>query len=338
MAEAKKISKTSSKTAKSSNKTQDKAQELAPKKTQLKLPETKDILRAGVQFGHETKRWDPRMQNFIYGEKRGIHIIDIAQTVPLLETAGDFLAEAIMRGPVVFLGTKKQASGIIREAAVDAGVNYIDHRWAGGLLTNFQQVKDSLDKLNSYEQQFEDGVANRTKYEVSLIKKEWERLDRLYSGVKNLDKLPTAVFIVDPNFEAGAVRECNYLNIPVVAMVDTNTDPTFVDYPIPANDDAIGSIKLVVDYIKERLKEQTESPFRFTHKLVDYSNIEVEVKKSQQGEIEAAEAVVTAEEDKKQAPVKKIAHKKTKGLKSGGQSGILEGYQKQKVKKIIKKS
>ncbi len=258
--------------------------DLSNVKTSVKLPNVKDVLKAGVQFGHEAKRWHPNYAKFIFGQKNKIHIIDIAKSIPLMKVAGDFLSLAYSRGPILFLGTKRQASEIIKQAAIDTGSHYIEHRWAGGLLSNFHQIKQSVDRLNALETQFEEGVTGRTKYEISQMKKEWERLNRLYGGVKKMTELPRAVIVVDPSYEAGAIRECNYLGIPVVAIIDSNTNPDFIDYPIPANDDAINSIKLVVDYLTARLAEVTNTPFRVTHKFKDYTKVDVQIKKANQVE------------------------------------------------------
>jgi small subunit ribosomal protein S2 len=299
----------------------------ATKATKVNLPELKEVLRAGMQFGHETKRWNPKMADFIFGKKNDIHIIDISKSLPLLKVAGDFLAGAIAKGPVLFLGTKRQAADILGEAAVEAGVHFVNNRWAGGLLSNFTQIKKSIDRLNELEKMFEEGVTGRTKYEISQMKKDWERLTRLYGGVKTLKSRPVAVFVVDPSFEKGAVRECNFLDIPVAAMVDTNSDYTVVDYPIPANDDAIRSIKLVVEYIKARIME-VESPHRITHKFKDYTKVEVAIKKASDikqmdvEEIASAKGEVAKPAQRKAIPAATVAkNKAAMKANAGAQAG-----------------
>ncbi len=300
---------------------------VATKATKVNLPELKEVLRAGMQFGHETKRWNPKMADFIFGKKNDIHIIDISKSLPLLKVAGDFLAGAIAKGPVLFLGTKRQAADILGEAAVEAGVHFVNNRWAGGLLSNFTQIKKSIDRLNELEKMFEEGVTGRTKYEISQMKKDWERLTRLYGGVKTLKSRPVAVFVVDPSFEKGAVRECNFLDIPVAAMVDTNSDYTVVDYPIPANDDAIRSIKLVVEYIKARIME-VESPHRITHKFKDYTKVEVAIKKASDikqmdvEEIASAKGEVAKPAQRKAIPAATVAkNKAAMKANAGAQAG-----------------
>jgi len=340
--------------------------ELYKTDTKIVLPETKHLLKAGLQFGHEAKRWNPKFADFIFGKKNDIHIIDISKTLPLLKRAGDYIAAAALRGPILFVGTKRQASDVVADAAHAAGAHYITTRWAGGLMTNFTQIQISVNRLNDLERQFEEGVTGRTKYEVAQMRKDWERLNRLYTGVKQLKQRPVAVFMVDPEFESGAVRECNYLDIPVVAMVDTNSDPSIIDYPIPSNDDALGSIKLVVDYITARIDE-VNSPYRVTHKQKDYTKEEIVIRKTETittkpiAETVAAAATtserktVTATPVVEAKPAKAEADKKSKTAKdkdakagksadvaekdaAGAQGGILGRFQEEKNKKVASKS
>jgi small subunit ribosomal protein S2 len=322
------------------------APEIKVPATKVKLPEVKELLRAGMQFGHESKRWNPKMKPFIFGKKNDIHIIDISKSMPLLQVAGDFLVKAIQQGPVLMLGTKRQAAEIINEAAAEAGLHFITNRWAGGLLTNFAQIKRSIDRLNDLERQFEEGIVGRTKYEIAIMKKDWERLHRLYGGIKKLEKRPVAVIIVDPNFEAGAVRECNYLDIPMVAMVDTNSDPTIIDYPIPANDDAINSIKLVLNYLVQRISE-IDSAHKVKHQFKDYTKAEIAIKKAETKSSTAAELV---EQTKSSAPslptpnrqqpkpAKSKSTKAEKAKAAADQSGILGKYQEQRAQETKQKT
>ena len=328
------------------------------KKSSVKLPEIKEFLKAGVQFGHEAKRWNPAMHEYIFAKKNGIHIIDLSKTLPLLELAANFLAEKYVQGPIIFLGTKRQASEILTEVAEEVGVHYITNRWAGGLLTNFPQIQKSIKQLNDLEKQFEEGIVGRTKYEVSKMKKDWEKLTRLYGGIKQLKQRPVAVFVIDPGFEAGAIRECNYLDIPLVAMVDTNSDPSIIDYPIPANDDAIGSIKLVVNYIKERLN-QVESPYKVAHAFKDYNKVDVIIKKTEGAltaapvaamittsteeeikniKLQAAKLPVRPEKNSKQIKQEEKDAKKKQIVATkatvDNQGGILGRFQEEKNKKL----
>ncbi len=266
----------------------------AETKTRVKvsLPTIKDLLKAGVQFGHETKRWNPKMRKYIFGAKNNIHIIDVEQTEIALKKAVEFLQDSSSKGNVLFIGTKNQATDIVKSEAIRAGAFFIDSRWAGGLLTNFPIVKKSLSKLNSLEKQLEEGVEGRTKYEVSRMKKEWERLSRLYSGIKTLTNKPVAAVILDINFEKAAVKECRKVHIPIVAIVDSNVDPDLVDYPIPGNDDAINSISLIVKTLADAVLAGNAGK-GVKHDLKDYSKIEVKIVKSDENieEVEPREVI-----------------------------------------------
>jgi small subunit ribosomal protein S2 len=338
---------------KTSKSTSAKANKSSKETKKPDLPELKEFLKAGVQFGHETKRWEPKFERYIFSAKKGIHIIDLSKTLPLLELAGDKLAEYFKKGPIIFLGSKRQASEIVEETAKELGVHYVTNRWAGGFLTNFKQIKASLKSLRDLESQFEEGVRGRTKYEVSQMKKDWERLHRLYGGVKQLDQLPAAVFVVDPGYESGPVRECNALKIPVISIVDSNTDPSSIDYPIPANDDAIGSIKLIMGYMAERL-EKVDTIYKVDHKLKDYSDVDVEIKKQSKDDSGKDEVMVDSatvkgqakksepkkidkQQGKKETTKKKSStnKKSSTSKKDKGEGGILSKYQDKK-RKVVK--
>ncbi len=260
----------------------------------LTVPAIKDFLKAGVQFGHETTRWNPKMKEYIFGAKNNIHILDLEQTLPMLKTAANFLQEAAKRGPILFVASKRQARDIVKQFAVDSGSYYVTYRWLGGLLTNFKMVKKSLTKLTQIEEEFEKGVTNRTKFEVNQMKKLWERMDRIYSGIKTMDRYPEAVVLVDCHYEKGALEEAKAAGIPVVSMVDTNSDPDMVDYVIPANDDAIKSITLIMGVLSAAIKRGNPSKW-VKHVSKDYSNYEVQIVKANTVEIkeEIAAAPVT---------------------------------------------
>lgn len=307
------------------------------------LPDTKELLKSGSQFGHETKRWNPKMRKFIFGEKNGIHIIDVDKTVSALESAVKFLEEASSKGNILFVGTKKQASEIVKNEAIRSGSYFIDERWAGGLLTNFKMIRQSLNKLNSLEKMFEEGVQDRTKFEVSRMKKEWEKLNRLYSGIKTLTSKPSAVVIIDTNFEKAAVRECNIISIPIVAIVDTNSDPEVANYPIPANDDAINSIQLILKTLADAILRGNKGN-GVQHDLKDYSAVEVKITKNEI--VEDKEVVAIQEQGVNELPETKENNdvnsvKPTKLVKSS--KGILERVkeeadkEKKKVKSTSKK-
>ncbi len=211
------------------------------------------MMEAGVHFGHQTKRWNPKMKSFIFGARNGIHIIDLQQTVRAFKRAYNFLVSNVAQGrSVLFVGTKKQAQEVIREEALRAGQFYVTNRWLGGTLTNFNSVKGSIDRLHAIEKMSTDGTFERmTKKEVLGITREREKLEKALGGIKSMAELPGAVFIVDVVKEHIAVTEARKLEIPIVAIVDTNCDPDVIDYLIPGNDDAIRSLKLFAGKIAD---------------------------------------------------------------------------------------
>jgi len=213
----------------------------------------REMMEAGVHFGHQTKRWNPKMKSFIFGARNGIHIIDLQQTVRAFKRAFNFLVSNVAGGrSVLFVGTKKQAQDVIREEATRAGQFCVTNRWLGGTLTNFHTVKGSIDRLHAIEKMSTDGTFERmTKKEVLGITREREKLEKALGGIKSMTELPGAVFIVDVVKEHIAVTEARKLEIPIVAVVDTNCDPDLIDYPIPGNDDAIRSLKLFSGKIAE---------------------------------------------------------------------------------------
>ena len=217
----------------------------------------KSLLEAGVHFGHETKRWNPKMKKFIFGEKNGIYIIDLQKTEDAINRACNFLKGVTASGGyVLFVGTKKQAQDIIKEEASRGGMFYVNQRWLGGMLTNFQTIKKSIRRLEDLERLKEDGTfAKLSKKEASQLNKEMVKLNKNLEGVRAMDKLPKAIFAIDSKKEEIAVKEARLLGIPVVALVDTNSNPDIVDYIIPGNDDAIRSIKLVASIIADSVLE-----------------------------------------------------------------------------------
>lgn len=215
----------------------------------------KEMLHAGLHFGHQTRRWNPKMKPYIYGPRNGIYIINLDITKRLFDKACDFLAEEVAAGgTVLFVGTKRQAQAIISEQARRCNMHYVDHRWLGGMLTNFQTIKTSVERLKSIESMQEDGsIAKFPKKEILKMEKERFKLERNIGGIKDMRNLPNAMFIVDPRKEAIAVNEAQKLGIPIVALVDTNCDPDGIDYVIPGNDDAIKSIKLITTHLAEAI-------------------------------------------------------------------------------------
>lgn len=212
----------------------------------MSLITMKQLLEAGVHFGHQTRRWNPKMKQYIFGARNGIYIIDLQKTVRLFKRSYTFVQETVGRGgSLLFVGTKKQAQDAVLEEAQRAGQYYINQRWLGGMLTNFSTIKQSIEKLNQLDEILQKPEeTNFTKKELVNIGREFEKLNRNLAGIRYMKKLPSAIFIVDPKKENIAVKEARKLNIPIVAIVDTNCDPDEIDYVIPGNDDAIRAIRL----------------------------------------------------------------------------------------------
>ena len=217
----------------------------------------KQLLEAGVHFGHHTRRWNPKMAEYIFTERNGIYIIDLQKTVKKFEEAYMFVRDlAAEGGTILFVGTKKQAADAIKEEATRCGMYYVNIRWPGGMMTNFKTIKRSIGRLNSLEKMQEDGTFDMLpKKEVAAKQKEIFDLEKNLGGIKNMDQLPSAIFIVDPRKERNAVLEAKRLGIPVIAIVDTNCDPDDADYIIPGNDDAIRAIKLISSVIADAVIE-----------------------------------------------------------------------------------
>ncbi len=214
----------------------------------------KELLEAGAHFGHQTRRWNPKMRAYIYGARGGVHIIDLTKSAPLLEEATNFARNVAANGdPVLFVGTKRQAAPIVREVAKSAGMPYVTERWLGGMLTNFRTIKTQINLLKKLVAGLESGdyAAKYNKKEVLDLTNEAKALERIFGGIKNMDKMPGAVFVVDAPKEAIAIAEARKLHIPVIALADTNADPDLIDYPIPANDDALKAVKLIAQTIAD---------------------------------------------------------------------------------------
>ena len=213
----------------------------------------RSLIDAGVHFGHQTRRWNPKMRPFIFGARNGIHIIDLDQTAVLFKRAYDFVVEAVGRGGhVLFVGTKRQAVETVQEEAARAGQFYVTGRWLGGTLTNFRTVKGAIERLRELDRMFEDGsVENFVKKEQTKLKREQERLEKFIGGIKMMNSHPSVVFVIDPHHEHIAISEARKLHIPIVAITDTNCDPDVIDFVVPGNDDAIRSIKLFTGKIAD---------------------------------------------------------------------------------------
>jgi len=252
----------------------------------------KQLLEAGVHFGHQTKRWNPKMKKFIFGQRSGIYIIDLEKTEECINNARDFLLDITSKGEaVLFVGTKKQAQEVVHQEALRCGTFYVTERWPGGLLTNFSTIKKSINRLKEIEKMREDGTfAKLTKKEVSGLEKELGKLMKNFSGIVQMESMPKAIFIVDTKKEETAVREANRLSIPIIALIDTNSNPDLVDYPIPGNDDATKSIQTVTVLLADAIVEGRK-------KFLSYLSQEgVAIEESKEEGIQEAPAVLPEEE------------------------------------------
>lgn len=223
----------------------------------MSIVSLEELLEAGVHFGHQSRRWNPKMFPYIYTERNGIHIIDLVQTAQLLTDAYDFIKNASKVGKTfLFLGTKRQAAGIIAREAIRSNSYYVNQRWLGGMLTNWITIKSRVDRLKDLEEKDESGLIDSLpKKEAAVIRKELEKLRKHLNGIKNMKKIPDLVIIVDQKKETTAIQECIKLGIPTVCMLDTNCNPEIVDIPIPSNDDAIRSIKLIISKVADAILE-----------------------------------------------------------------------------------
>lgn len=229
-----------------------------------------ELLEAGVHFGHQARRWNPKMFPYIYAERNGIHIIDLVQTSQLLNNACEFVRKASQEGKrFLFVGTKRQAASVICQEAERCGAYYINQRWLGGILTNWFTIKTRVERLKDLEQKEESGYLDQLpKKEAASIRRELEKLRKNLNGIKNMKRLPDLVVIVDQKRESTAIQECIKLKIPVISILDTNCDPDLTDIPIPANDDAIRSIKLIIGKLADSICEGSNGNFKNEEDLV----------------------------------------------------------------------
>ncbi len=268
----------------------------------------KDLLEAGSHFGHKVSRWNPKMKKFIFGEKNGIYIIDLQKTVKMLEQAYNEIVEQTRNAKtILFVGTKRQSQDIVREEAMRCGAFYVCERWLGGMLTNFRTIRKTINRLNDYDEEKEAGILNglHKKERLSLARK-MDKMEKILGGVKKLKSLPDLLYVIDIKREYIAVHEANVLGIPVIAIVDTNTDPDVVEIPIPANDDAIRSIKLITSIIGQAVFDGKQ-----------LAEAEKKEREEEEAEKKAAEKKVTGKKViEKKAVEKKVAKKKTAGIKA----------------------
>ena len=257
----------------------------------------RQLLEAGVHFGHHTRRWNPKMDPYIFGKRNNIHIINLEKTVPMLYEALDAIQSIAKNGgKFLFVGTKRSASELIAQAAINCGQYYVNHRWLGGMLTNWETVSKSIRKLKNLEERIETGEINSlTKKERLQIERQKEKLDLTLGGIKNMNGIPDAIFIIDTNKESIAGLEANNLNIPVIAICDTNTNPSGVDYPIPGNDDALRAISLYCDLVAASVLKGLESNLEQSGVDIGDSEVIVEENTSQNINSDNIPEVVSAD-------------------------------------------
>jgi small subunit ribosomal protein S2 len=266
-------------------------EEKTKKEKNMSAISMKLLLEAGVHFGHQTNKWNPKMKPYIFGARNNIYIIDLQQTVGLFQAAYNFVIDTVSQGKeILFVGTKKQSQEAIKEEAIRCGMPYVNQRWLGGMLTNFITIKKSIDRLNSLTAMFnDDSIKAFPKKEITKLQKEKEKLENVLGGIRNMKSQPAVVFIVDPSREHITVNEAKKLRIPLVAIVDTNCDPDDIDYVIPGNDDAIRAIKLFTSKFADAVLEGKK---RFEEKLTAESNKETELAaEPKSGETDVPESV-----------------------------------------------
>lgn len=275
----------------------------------------KQLLEAGVHFGHQTHKWNPKMKKYIFIKRNGIHILDLKQTVDAVNEAYQFLKDVASRGEeILFVGTKKQAVDAIKEAATKANVFYVNNRWYGGMLTNMKTIRQSIEKMKQFEQIMEDGtIENYTKLEALKMERMHAKIEFGLGGIRNMEKLPGAIFVVDTRQEAIAIHEAKKLGIPLIGMVDTNCDPDMIDFVIPSNDDAIRAITLIADIMANAVIEgrnvlgegDIESPEAGDEQVVEVEASETPEKAEKADPVVKAEKVETVEKTEPTEPAEK---------------------------------
>lgn len=289
------------------------------KNSSLQMPELLDLLKAGAHFGHKKSAWDPRMKKYIYEERNGIHIIDLVKTMENLKIALDKLQNYANHGNVLIVGTKGQAATIVEEVAKKNGMFYINRRWPGGLFTNFDGIKRSVNALIKMEEQIARGAEGLVKKEVLLLQRDAERLNKMYEGIKFMDKLPVAIIVIDTEVEKNAIKEAINVNIPIIGLIDTNCDPGLVDFPIPANDDSLKSLKLFVELFGKAVKGTKAAQALVTLRTDNSAMI-------------ARLTAATAEEKERQAKMEAEDRERMKALREGRVSA-----QSSSVVRVVKK-
>ncbi|MBI5728873.1 MAG: 30S ribosomal protein S2 [Candidatus Magasanikbacteria bacterium] len=268
-------------------------------------PTLLEMLKAGVHFGHQKSRWHPKMEQYLFGVRNGVHVIDLDQTLTELEKAANYVKNLAAKGKVIlFVGTKRQARALVKEAAERCGMPFLTERWIGGLLTNFDEFKRRMKKYKGLKEMFATGeIEKYTKKEQSTFKKQIEKMDKYLSGLVSLDRIPDTLYIADLRVEKTAVAEAKRIGVPMIAVCDSNVDPTKAEYPIPANDDAVNAIKLIVDVIAEAVNEGKA--------LFEKNKLEAQAKEMEKKAAAPAPAfMVQPSESAKAAPANAVAEKK----------------------------
>lgn len=297
-----------------------------------KLPTVKDLLEAGVHFGHETKRWNPSFRDYIFTKRGKFHIIDLKQTLEKLEEAMNFLEKVSSDGEIMIVGTKRQARDTVKEEAVRCGAHFVTNRWVGGQVTNFQRISKSIKKLRDIENQLSGDISEYSQQQLSVLRREWGRLNRLFGGVKTLETPPKAVVLIDALYERMPLMELKVAEIPVVALVDSNTNPKGIDYPVPGNDDAIKSVKLFMRYFADAILRGNKGK-GVEHELEDYSTIGVKSTERKSAESEEKMSATA----KAKALKEKVKKEKKKSSTKAGKSGEKKSRAKSEVKRKTKK-
>lgn len=293
---------------------------------EVEMPTLDQLLKAGSHFGHRSSTWNPKMKEYIYTQRNGVHIIDLIKTMTCLKTALKTIQEAGNIGNILIVGTKGQAATMVQQMALQKGAFYVNKRWPGGLFTNFRAVKKSIDKIVKMEQSLANGAEDLVKKEELMMKKEVERLNQIYEGIKFMDKLPALIVVIDSKVEKNAIREANNANIPIVALVDTNCDPSKVKYPIPANDDSLKSISLFIElfskaldssrYAKELTTLRTNHATSLESARMSYEAEQARIKAMEEEERMRMKALRTGGEEITNKPViRLVSHKESASIK-----------------------
>lgn len=298
------------------------------------------LLENGVHFGHRTSRWNPKMKKFIFGERSGIYIIDLEKTEECMAKARDFVINITAKGDsILFVGTKKQVQEVVLQEAQRCGMFHVTERWPGGMLTNFSTIRKSINRLKEIETMKQDGTFEKiTKKEIALLEKELAKLQKSFSGIVGMERMPKAIFIVDTKKEITAVKEATRLGIPVIGLLDTNGDPEVIDYPIPGNDDATKSVRIIVSYIADSVIEGRKKFLSYlSHEGVAMKQVDAAAQvQAPSPDAEPDEAVIAPEEEVKIKEIEEIIEESTKDEPKDSKKGYAAGgFDKPKSKRKV---